>query len=155
MARSKKDKKATWWTFGLLASIVYLKRRINSVGVVLQNLGFISMDSATRTASLMLTLGVKFPLPFGLRFKRIKGNLYIMGKRVAEFNHVVDRYIESDKITTISLPIVVHYDELANGVLANIQTGNIQTLLIQLEADISTTLLPVYIRKTLTYNELV
>lgn len=151
---SKQNKKLAWWAFGLTSLAIYLKHRIDSISIRIKNLSLVSIDQEQKTAAINLVVSVKYPLPFTTLAKRLTGSLYIQGARVATIDTMVNRYLQPDGENIINIPVTVNYQQLAAGVWANIQTGNVRTLLIQMDARLTTNILPISIHKTLTWEDL-
>lgn len=152
---NKSDKLKAWLLFGLAGSVVYLKHRLDAITMRLQSIGIVNIDTTNRVATLNLVVDLIYPLPFGLTLKTLTGDLYIMGKRVAVVKNVLNRYLSPSSVTPITITVDVDLAQLAEGVLANIQTGNIRSLLIQLDARATTNLLPISLHKTFVYDDLI
>lgn len=150
----KKNNKLTWAVFGLTAAAIYLKHRIDSIGISLRNLSLVSINQEQKTAALNLVVSVRYPLPFNTYAKRLVGSLYIQGAQVATIDTMVNRYLQPDAENILNIPVTINYQQLAAGVWANIQTGNVRTLLIQLDARLTTNIIPISLHKTLTWEDL-
>lgn len=148
------NKKLAWGLFSLTAAAIYFKHRIDSIGISLRNVSLVSVDQNSKTAALNLVVSVRYPLPFNTYAKRLTGTLYIQGARVATIDTIVNRYLQPDGENIINIPVTINYQQLAQGVWANIQTGNVRTLLIQLDARLTTNILPISIHKTLTWEDM-
>lgn len=143
-----------WWVLGLSSLVIYLKHRIDSIAIRLRNLSLVSYDQGTKTAELNLIVAVHYPLPFDTLAKRLTGTLYIQGQPVATVDTMLNRYLKTDAENLLTIPATVRLDNLAAGVWANIQTGNVRTLQVQLDARLTTNLLPINIHRVLTWDEL-
>lgn len=151
----KKNNKLTWAVFGLTAAAIYLKHRIDSIGIRLRNLSLVSIDQESKSALLNMVVAVRYPLPVSTYAKRLTGSLYIQGAKVATIDTMVNRYLQPDGENIINIPVTINYQQLAAGVWSNIQTGNVRTLLIQIDARLTTNILPISIHKTLTWEDLI
>lgn len=144
-----------WGLFGLTAAAIYLKHRIDSIGLMVRNLTLVSVDQNGKTALLNLVLSVRYPLPFETLAKRLTGSLYVQGQQVATIDTMVNRYLAPDAENVINVPVTLYYNRLAAGLWANIQTGNVRTLILNLDARLSTNILPIHLHRTLTWEDLI
>lgn len=152
--KTKIQKVAVWGVFGLTFLAIYMKHRIDSIGLSLRNLTLISYDSDTKTALLNLVVSVRYPLPFDVLAKHLTGMLYIQGAPVASIDTEVNRYLRSDAENLMTIPVSVDITQLGTGIWNNIQTGNVRTLMLQLDARLTTNVIPISLHRVLTWEDL-
>lgn len=119
---------------------------------------FRGFDLTTGSVQLYLNIMVKNPLLFGVTVKSVQGDVYIQGQRVGYINTTMDYYITGAGKVHI-LPVIVNLSlsGVANGLLANINSGDVRTLQVAFDGKIYVTNqnIPIPIQKELTWADIV
>ena len=136
-----------WW-FGLRGASAL------KVGLYSVRLAGVSTDSAT----LQVTLYVRNPLLATVFIRSISGTVSVMGVPVGVVDYPINQRILARQTTYIPVNVQVSYANLGAAAFANITTGSVQSLIIEMQGKITTgesVVFPVPIRKVWTYNDII
>lgn len=144
--------------FGGLAAIWYgAVNAWRSLIVGVSNYAFRGFDLTTGSVQLYLNIMVKNPLLFGVTVKSVQGDVYIQGQRVGYINTTLDYYVTGGGKTHI-LPVIVNLSiaGVANGLLANINSGDVRSLQVAFDGKIYVTNknIPIPVQKELTWADM-
>lgn len=121
------------WTkigLGLAAAWYFLWRGANALFVKVRDWSFKSVSVANLTVDLNLNFIVKNPLLVPMTLKGIVGDVYIQGLKVGGVNDTFNYVLGGLKTSVIPITVKLDMQELGTAVLANIQSGNIQSLTV-------------------------
>lgn len=117
-----------WWA---------VLRGINALVVGVKSWQFKGLDLSNGIVDFTINFVIKNPLIVGLTLKRISGDLYIQGQKVGYINSVYDYFLSGGHTHQIPVGIRIKISQLGSAVIANIQTGDIKSLTIAFDGQIT------------------
>lgn len=147
-----------------IALVVYgaLFLLITKVRNVIRNLGFrfngisvLSTDVENNTSQVAISLLLRNSLPFSVTVDAIAGDVYLQGVQAATINQAINTTITANSITPVTVIATLRWLGVADGVRANILSGDIRNLNIQLVGTITAEGRSFNVAKTITYYDLV
>lgn len=140
--------------FGLLYYTVL--RGVNAITVGIRGAQFVGVDLAKKEVQVKLFFYIKNPLLIGVKLRAITGDVYMQGMKVGYVNSSYDYFLSGGKTQTVPVTVICNIASLSEAMIANIQSGNIQTLTIAFDGYITAgkngVALP--IQKTIGWNEI-
>ena len=129
------NKTVGWLLIGGATLWWLISRGIDAVKVSFEQIKLISISSDS--ISLSLSILVKNPLFFGVLLKDLTGTVYLMDVPCAVVNYPVNQRIKAGATSRLLINIDVLPTQLGSAIWANIQTGNINTLLMRFKGRIN------------------
>ena len=134
----------------------YVLRGASALRIGLKRLRLLTIGLDASTIEALLY--VYNPLLATVFVREVQGTIYIQGQPVGVVNYPVNRRIQARSTTYIPVQLIVSPTALGAAAWQNIMSGSIQTLTIELKGTIRTgeqVVLPIPIRKTWTYNDII
>ena len=150
------NKKALYLGLGIASLWMWVFRGVSALKVGLKDIRLVNI--AGDNATLQVTIYLQNPLLVSVVVRSITGVIRIMGKDVGIIDYPISQRIKARSINYLPVQVHVDYISLGDAVWANIQTGTIQTLTVELDGTITAgekhpIKLP--IRKLWTYNDII
>ena len=124
-----------WWKIAIGAGLLYygVLRGAKGLKVQMYSYEFKGVDVLNNTIQLDLNILVKNPLLVGLLLKSVQGDVYVQGIKAGYVNTQLNYTISGGR--THILPIVVNLriSDLGQAIIANIQSGNVQSLSVKFD----------------------
>ena len=144
----------SWVKIGLGLGVAYLAYRVAVKGLVVgvSKILFKGLDLTNMTAQIQLNVSVRNPLPFGVKVNNITGNVYAQGVNVGYINTTFDYFLAAER--THVLPVIINLTGkgLGEALWKNIQTGDIQTLVIDFVGQLHVTKLNISVPIELSFD---
>lgn len=150
------DKKAAYIGLAVAGFWYYFLRGVTALKIGLKQLRITGIDGDT--ATLEVTLFIQNPLLAQVFVRSVSGTISIMGIPVGTIDYPINRRIKSRSITYLPVRVQISYSALGDALWANIMTGDIQTLIIELQGTITTgekVEIPIPVRKSWTYSDII
>lgn len=150
------DKQA--WIVGLSAATFWLLvlRGASALKIGLKSVRLQQVNGDIATLQVMLY--VQNPLIASVLIRNVAGQINIMGIPVGTIDYPINRRIEARSITYIPVQVEVSYSKLGDAVWANIMSGDVQTLSIELDGTITAGeryAVSIPIHKVWTYSDII
>lgn len=152
------NKGISYILLGSAALYWWVLRGVNALVFKFVQLRMTGIDIAADTVQLRATFLFRNPLLISLFIRYIQGDIYIMNQLAAQIDSNVLCDLKSRTYTYINVPVSVYISGLSAGVLENIKSGDIRTLLIEFSGKIGIgkeRTVGVPARVTLTWDDLV
>ena len=121
-----------WWIGACLLYYGVL-RGAKGLQVKMHSYEFKGVDVASGTIRLDLNILVKNPLLVGLLLKSVQGDVYVQGIKAGYINTLLDYTISGGKTHIIPLVVNLKIAELGQAVLANINSGDVNSLSVKFD----------------------
>ena len=146
------------WIVGLSAAAFWLLvlRGASALKIGLKYIQLISVNGDTATMQVMLY--VQNPLIASVLVRSVSGTVSIMGIPVGVIDYPINKRIEARSISYIPVQVEISYSKLGDAIWANIMSGSVQTLSIELDGKITAGeqySISVPIRKLWTYSDII
>lgn len=145
-------------TIGLGVGLLYygILRGAKALIVGIHSYALRGISIMNGTIDLTLNFIIKNPLFVGLTLRGIKGDIYIQGINVGGVNMQYDYFISGGHTHVIPVVATLQAMEIGSAALANIQSGNVQSLTIAFDGYIyiSKYNVPVPVQVTLDWGDL-
>lgn len=133
-----------------------IKRGAKSLVFGVQNYSISAIDLSEGTAALNLNLSIRNPLMVGVTIRGITGDVYVEDRLVGRINMRYDYFISGGK--THVIPIIVNLDlsQIGPAIMANITSGDINTLDIKFDGKVAVTncSVPIPVKLNMNYGDL-
>lgn len=139
----------------LFLLITKVRRIINNLGFRFNGITILSTDPDEKTSQVQLSLLLNNSLPLSVTIDAIKGDLYIQGVPAAHIDQTLGVTIAANAITPLNLIATVDFSALNAGVKANIASGDIRNITLQLVGTITAEGRTFNVNKQFTYYDLV
>lgn len=118
--------------FGVGTALLYAFRHsADAVQIKFEKLRMVRFAMSAMT--FQLTLNIYNPFLFSVLVNEIVGDVYIMGIQVASINYPLNQRINAHKVNRFNILFDVLPTELTQALWANIQTGDIHTMLFRFD----------------------
>lgn len=99
---------------------------------------------------------IKNPLLIGVKLRAIVGDVYMQGMKVGYVNSSYDYFLSGCKTHVIPVTVTCGIAQLGEAMIANIQSGNIQTLTVSFDGYITAGKngVTIPVQKTLNWKEI-
>lgn len=134
-----------------------LLRGVNALVMGVRGFRFSGISLTNRTATFVLDFQIHNPLFVGVTLNSVLGDVYIQGVKCGAVQNIYNYYLSGGKTHNIPVSVTIDLSGLASAVVANIESGNVQTLTIDFDGAVvvgSSGLVRLPIQKTITYNDL-
>lgn len=139
---------------GLGLTGLYLAFKIAVKGLVVDvsKVLFKGIDLANMTAQVQLNISIRNPLPVGVKVHDVVGEIYAQGVQVGYVNTVFDYMVAGGR--THVLPVIINLTAqgLGEALWKNIQSGNIQSLVIDFDGKLHVTNMNIAVPLELSFN---
>lgn len=105
-------------------------RGVSALAVGIRGYQFAGLDFSENTLRVKLFFAIKNPLLVGVKLRGIVGDVYMQGIKVGEVNSEYNYFLSGCKTHIVPITVTCNISSLGEAVIANIQTGNINTLTI-------------------------
>lgn len=143
-----------WAKIGLGIGALWLAFRIAAKGLVVgvSKVLLKGIDISQGVAQVQLNVSVRNPLPVGVKVKDITGNVYANGVQIGYVNTVFDYLLGGER--THILPVIVNLtaDGMGQALWNNIQTGNINNLVLDFDGQLHVTKLNIAVPVELSFK---
>lgn len=143
-----------WAKIGLGIGALWLAFRIAAKGLVVgvSKVLLKGIDLSQGVAQVQLNVSVRNPLPVGVKVKDITGSVYANGVQIGYVNTVFDYLLGGER--THILPVVVNLTAQGMGeaLWKNIQTGNINNLILDFNGQLHVTKLNIAVPVELSFK---
>lgn len=143
-----------WAKIGLGIGALWLAFRIAAKGLVVgvSKVLLKGIDLSQGIAQVQLNVSVRNPLPVGVKVKDITGSVYANGVQIGYVNTVFDYLLGGER--THILPVIVNLaaDGMGQALWNNIQTGNINNLILDFDGQLHVTKLNIAVPVELSFK---
>lgn len=143
-----------WAKIGLGIGALWLAFRIAAKGLVVgvSKVLLKGIDISQGVAQVQLNVSVRNPLPVGVKVKDITGSVYANGVQIGYVNTVFDYLLGGER--THILPVIVNLtaDGMGQALWNNIQTGNINNLVLDFDGQLYVTKLNIAVPVELSFK---
>lgn len=143
-----------WAKIGLGIGALWLAFRIAAKGLVVgvSKVLLKGIDISQGVAQVQLNVSVRNPLPVGVKVKDITGSVYANGVQIGYVNTVFDYLLGGER--THILPVIVNLtaDGMGQALWNNIQTGNINNLVLDFDGQLHVTKLNIAVPVELSFK---
>lgn len=143
-----------WAKIGLGIGALWLAFRIAAKGLVVgvSKVLLKGIDLSQGVAQVQLNVSVRNPLPVGVKVKDITGSVYANGVQIGYVNTVFDYLLGGER--THILPVIVNLtaDGMGQALWNNIQTGNINNLVLDFDGQLHVTKLNIAVPVELSFK---
>lgn len=145
---------SNWAKIGLGIGALWLAFRIAAKGLVVgvSKVLLKGIDLSQGIAQVQLNVSVRNPLPVGVKVKDITGSVYVNGVQIGYVNTVFDYLLGGER--THILPVIVNLtaDGMGQALWNNIQTGNINNLILDFDGQLHVTKLNIAVPVELSFK---
>lgn len=134
---------ALWW--GVL-------RGIDAIKIKFEKIRLVGITSTSMTMNLSVL--VKNPLFVDVLVNDIVGDVYLMGEKCAVVNYPINQRLRGGKTSRLQVYIEVLGQQVGQALWANIQTGNINTLLMRFDGYVTVRGMRIPIDRQFTLGEI-
>lgn len=127
-------------------------RGVNAIEVKFEKLRIVKF--ALSAITFQLSLIIYNPLLVSVLVNEIVGDVYIMGIKVATINQPLNQRIYANKASRFNLLFDVYPNELTQALWANIQTGDIHTMLFRFDGYAVVKNIKIPIDREFTFDEI-
>lgn len=130
-----------WAKIGVGAGALYVIYRIavQNLVVGIQRAFLYGLNIEKGIAAVQLNVSLQNPLPFGVTVKNIVGTVYAGGVPIGTVNTTLNYYVGGAKVHILPVIVNLTADGMGQAVWQNIQTGNINNLVISFDGKIHAT----------------
>lgn len=143
-----------WAKIGLGIGALWLAFRIAAKGLVVgvSKVLLKGIDLSQGVAQVQLNVSVRNPFPVGVKVKDITGSVYANGVQIGYVNTVFDYLLGGER--THILPVIVNLtaDGMGQALWNNIQTGNINNLVLDFDGQLHVTKLNIAVPVELSFK---
>lgn len=143
-----------WAKIGLGIGALWLAFRIAAKGLVVgvSNVLLKGLDIANGKAQVQINVSVRNPLPVGVKVNDVVGEVYVGNTQVGYVNTQLNYLCSGEK--THVLPVIVNLTSqgLGQALWNNIQTGNINNLVISFDGALRVTKLNIRVPLELQFR---
>lgn len=139
------------------AALYYLVLRgARALIVEVGNYSVHSVDLLNERITLRINFLINNPLLVGITLKGIDGDIYVQGVRTGRVNMKYDYYLSGRHAHSIPVLVELSTSQMTDAIIANIKTGNINTLTIAFDGGIivSDSLVRIPVNKVLTWSDI-
>lgn len=142
----------------LVCGLLYytIARGVNALDISIRGAQFGGLDLTKKEVQVKLFFYIKNPLLIGIKLRGITGDVYMQGLKVGYVNSSYDYFLSGGRTQTVPVTVTCNIASLSEAMIANIQSGNIQTLTVAFDGYITAgkngVALP--IQKTIGWNEI-
>lgn len=142
---------------GLGLLYIAVLRGASALAVGIRGYQIEGVDLSNGEVRIKLFFYIKNPLLIGVKLQGITGDVYMQSMKVGYVNSSYDYYLSGAKTHVVPVTVVCDIRSLGEAAVANIQSGNIQTLTVAFDGSIvvgSKGIVTIPIQKTLTWEDL-
>lgn len=144
---------------GLAAGLLYytVLRGASALFVGVRGYMLKGIDVATGMITLQINFVINNPLWVGIRLRSIDGEIFIQGVKCGVIDMRYDYYMSGRRSHNIPVLVTVDTSNLGQAVLANISTGNINTLTVDFDGGVTvgkSDLVRIPLKKTLDWEDI-
>lgn len=147
---------STGWKIGIVAGLCWLGKRIydqvQQIMVDVSSLKLVRFGLEDLSATLSIDLIIDNPLDVGVLVKSLQGDVYLSGVPVGVINTQYDYFLSGHTHHEIPIYIDVTAERLGNALWANITSGNINNMALDIDATVYATKLGVPVPVQLHYD---
>ena len=144
--------KIGWGLLGIAALWYGVLRGVDAVKVTFERLRVLSVNVGSITFNLSVL--VHNPLLIDVLVNDIVGEVSLMNIPCAMVNYPVNQRLHAGKTSRLQVNFDVFSKELGEALFANIQTGNINTLLMRFDGYITVKGIQIPINREFTFNDI-
>lgn len=138
---------------GGAALYYWVLRGIRGISVAFNGLRVLSIvDDEVRFS---VQLSIRNPLIVSVLVNDIVGTVYLMDIPVAEVSFPLNQRIYARSVSPVTINFNVSKEKLGEALYANIQTGDVRTLLVRFDGYLKAAKMQLHIDKQFTFEDLV
>lgn len=148
-------------TVGIIAGLGLLYytvlRGASALTIGIRGYQLSGVDLVNKTVQVRLNFYIKNPLFVGIKLRGIVGDVYMQGMKVGSINSSYDYFLSGGgKVHSVPVTVTCSMASLGEAMIANIQSGNVQTLTVAFDGSIriGKNGVAIPIQKTLDWREI-
>lgn len=128
-------------------------RGVNAVKIVFDKITIKSVTAESVTMGI--SMWVRNPLITDITVNNIIGDVYLMNIPVAKVDYPVNSKLYGVATNRFELNFIIQQSALTEAIWANIQTGNVQTLICRFVGNVEINHVKIPVDREFTFNELI